>query len=82
MTASRVFKFIGVQPYGHNLTNVTRNKRETKVNIPIGEYNLGNLNYIVFILDNDVIESNNNSKMTFHNIKLQEKKPKNSKQVI
>ncbi|PHS55457.1 MAG: hypothetical protein COB03_09420 [Alteromonas sp.] len=76
VTASRVFKFIGVQPYGHNLTNVTRNKRETKVNIPIGEYNLGNLNYIVFILDNDVIESNNNSKMTFHNIKLQEKNQK------
>ncbi|WP_339891570.1 right-handed parallel beta-helix repeat-containing protein [uncultured Alteromonas sp.] len=70
VTQSRVFKFVGVQPYGNNLTNLSRNKMATTLSFNLDGYDLGKIKYIVFILDNDVNQSNNNSSIKFSNVSI------------
>jgi len=71
VTKSKIVQFYGSQNYGVNAKSFF-DKNDTKINFPIGKYLPGSYKYIVFVLDNDINQSRNNSTASMKNILLKE----------
>jgi len=70
LTQEKLLRFDGTQDYGNDLTHLFNSKVPSSITINIGKYHTGKLNYIVFVLDNDIDELMNNSEVTFENFIL------------
>ncbi len=73
LTASKVLRLSGSQKYGNNLTELVGYNKYGSITIDAGSYHLGKINYIVFILDNDIEQEKNNSSVTFSDFKISQK---------
>ncbi|MBZ2163149.1 right-handed parallel beta-helix repeat-containing protein [Alteromonas stellipolaris] len=68
LSQSNVFKIKGTQDYGNDISYQLNNGETTHVEIELGRYDIVEVNYIVFILDNDIKEHLNDTNVTFDNI--------------
>ncbi|ALM90977.1 right-handed parallel beta-helix repeat-containing protein [Alteromonas stellipolaris] len=73
LTASKVIRLSGSQQYGNNLTQLVGYDNYGEITIEAGKYHLGKINYIVFILDNDIEQEENNSSVTFSELRISKK---------
>ena len=73
LTASKVIRLSGSQQYGNNLTQLVGYDNYGEITIEAGKYHLGKINYIVFILDNDIEQEKNNSSVTFSELRISKK---------
>jgi hypothetical protein len=71
VTKSKIIQFYGSQNYGVNAKSFF-DQNDTKIDFPIGKYLPGTYKYIVFVLDNDINQSRNNSTASMKNIVLKE----------
>lgn len=69
LTRSKVFKLVGSQVYGNLVTNITTAENGfNKAEIRLGDYDLDEIKYIVFILDNDVDTDGTESEVEFRSL--------------
>lgn len=71
VTKSNIIQFYGSQSYGINGKSYLTDENSI-IDFPIGEYFQGEYQYLVFILDNDISQSKNESEVTFKNISIEE----------
>lgn len=69
LTRSKVFKLEGSQVYGNQVVDIEpADNGFKKAEIRLGEYDLGEIKYIVFILDNDVDTEGTESEVEFRSL--------------
>ena len=70
LTERFLFRFAGHQNYGNDFTSPNTNGGEKTIRIEVGKYRIEDANYMVFILDNDVGESENNARLTIKDVTI------------
>lgn len=70
LTERLLFRFAGHQNYGNDFTTSNTDGGEKTIRIEVGEYRIEDANYLVFILDNDVNESENNARLTIKDVTI------------
>jgi hypothetical protein len=72
LTNSRLFKFFGTQDWQNNDPKTTRVNEPETLTLNLGQYITGEINRIVFVLDNDDPSSKGLPQASFENIKIYE----------
>ena len=78
LTQARVFKFAGSQKYGNDFTQLMGGENSAYIELELGQFSLGELKYIVFILDNDDASKQNQSKVSFQSISILDENAQNA----
>ena len=73
LTNKRLIKFFGSQVWEFNGPTSTLNNEQERLSLKIGQYITGEINRVVFVLDNDVPIENYTAEATFQNINIYDK---------
>ncbi|MBJ2135072.1 right-handed parallel beta-helix repeat-containing protein [Paraglaciecola chathamensis] len=72
LTNERLIKFFGSQSWKLNGPTSTTNNKKERLTLNIGQYLTGDIDRIVFVLDNDVAKEKSPPEATFQNIQIYE----------
>ncbi|WP_339350166.1 right-handed parallel beta-helix repeat-containing protein [uncultured Alteromonas sp.] len=69
-TQSAIFRLAGSQNYGNDISHLISGNGFNSVTLDVGNYGFEDIEYLVFILDNDIDEASNNGAVYFENLKF------------
>jgi hypothetical protein len=70
LTESKVFNLAGSQTYGNYLNFTPESNGFTEVSIKLSDYGIVDASYLVFVLDDDIAQSQSNNLVEFKNIRI------------